>query len=257
MFRIVLNSMFRSQTFILTFIVIFMSSGNSSFAQIGDLFEIGNEDVNDQYWIDLIPHFRISDKVEFYGDASFRYRDNGERLITTIRPSIRWQVGPILSLHGGLGLFYNIYTDDEIDNVLEIRPWQGARVAWPDLGPLLFKHYFRLEQRYYPSLDNLLAYRGRYRIGAKIPINKKVVQEGAVFIPIAYEWLGTSDDDFDVIWASETRLTTGVGWVWNKEWQLEFEFMYWWTKELPSSDFRAQERVFRLKLIKEGWVFGE
>jgi len=227
---------------------------------LGSLFPFSTDaqedsKLNNQYWFDLIPHFRISDKLEFYGDASFRIRDEGERKILTVRPSLRWQVSPVFSIHGGLGMFYNTYQSSE--NIMEIRPWQGLRISWPDIGPLQFKQYFRLEQRYYPSLENLLLHRVRYKIGAKMPLNKKVVQDKAIFIPFSFEWLGTADDDISVIWASESRLTVGAGYVLSSEWQIEFEFMYWWSKNSPGDVFEVTDRVFRVKFIKNGWVFGE
>ena len=215
------------------------------------------EGLYNQYWLDIIPHFRISDKLEFYGDGSIRALEEGNRKIVTIRPSLRFQVGPILSIHAGIGLFYNHLTDT--DHYLEIRPFEAIRIGWPNIGPLKFKHYIRFEQRYFnfPNYENELLHRGRYRIKAKMPLNKKTVQQKTLYIPFSFEWLATANDEISVIWASQSRAMLGVGYILNETWMFEFEYMHLWSKDLPSEQFQASDQVFRLKFLKSGWILGE
>jgi hypothetical protein len=214
-------------------------------------------EISNQYWVDVIPHFRISDSFEFYGDGSFRVGDEGSRKIYTIRPSIKFQTTPIVSFHLGLGLFYNHF--NETENYFELRPSEGIRLSWPDIGSLHFKHYLRFEQRYFSNNkeDNFFLHRSRYKIKAKVPLNKKVVQEGAIYIPFSFELLGTADEEISIVWVSESRLMLGIGYSFNEKWIVEFEYMYWWSKNLPSDVFEPSTQVFRLKFIKDGWLLGE
>ena len=216
------------------------------------------KDINNQYWIDFIPHFGISDAFEFYGDATFRISDNGNHKKYGIRPSIKLQASPIFSIHLGLGLFYNALSDT--NNILEIRPWEGLRIGWPNINGLNFKHYLRIEQRAYiyeGDEQKLFLHRARYKLKIKVPLNKKVVQDKTVYLPLAYEWLATADDEFETMWASQSRGTAGIGYVFNKKWIFEFEYMHWWSKNTPNASFEATDQIFRLRLLRNGWTLGE
>ena len=183
--------------------------------------------------------------------------EDGNRKVLTIRPSLRFQVGPIVSVHAGVGLFYNRF--DDASNFLEIRPFEALRIGWPNIGPLNFKHYFRLEQRYfnYSESENELLHRSRYSLSAKLPLNNKVVQNKTLYLPFSYEWLATAEDDLSVIWASQSRAMLGIGYIFNKTWMIEFEYMYWWSKDLPNDQLQASDQVFRLRILKSGWILGE
>lgn len=231
--------------------VICCISSNRVKAQSEDYF-------TNTYWIDFIPHARISNAFEFYGDVSLRSTDNGNQQIYTIRPSIKYQAFPAVSFHIGIGLFY--YNNLDTTNVLETRPWEGIRIGWPNIGRFKFKQYFRLEQRYFDYIDDsyvLFYNRGRFLSQVKIPLNKKTIEPGAFYIPLGFEWLATTEQDLKIIWASQTRLIAGLGYILNDKWQIDFEYMYWWEKETPSDNLEPSNQIFRLKIQKNGWVSGE
>lgn len=224
-----------------------------SFTQVNS----DQQEISNQFWLDVIPHFELGENFEFYGDGSIRLTPVDQRTTLMIRPSIRWQFNPYLALHGGVGLFYNDFQEDT--NSLEIRPWQAVRIGYPDFWRLKFKHYVRLEQRLFlnEGSENDFLHRLRYQIKAKLPINKPYVAEKTVYVPFAYEWLGSANDGLDNLWASQSRAMVGLGYVYSEKWIIEFEYMYWWSRDLPSSAFASSDQIFRLKILKSGWIFDE
>ena len=48
--------------------------------------------------------------------------------------------------HAGIGFFYTINIDDT--NRLEIRPYQGYKLRWPNFSMLNVQNYVRLEERF-------------------------------------------------------------------------------------------------------------
>ena len=95
-------------------IVLLLTGALSSRAQ--------EEIVDHQLWFDVIPHFEINNRLEYYGDMSYRTSTIGDKFRRFVmRPSIRYHWTYELDLIGGLGLFL---TWDQTDyNTVELRPY--------------------------------------------------------------------------------------------------------------------------------------
>ena len=62
------------------------------------------EIVDNQLWIDVIPHFEINERMEFYGDGSYRTSVSGEEFRKIVlRPSIRYHWAYEIDLIGEIG----------------------------------------------------------------------------------------------------------------------------------------------------------
>lgn len=223
------------------------------------LLVIGQDEgvnVGNQYWFDFEPHYRISDPFEFYGDLSLRISRGGTMKTYLVRPSFKYHVLSELSLHAGIGFFMN---DLEEFNYQEVRPWQGIRLGWPNIGPLNFKHYFRLEQRifYFPEEQKDFFIRGRYMIKAKLPLNAKALSNNVLYIPFSFEILGIYDEEFYLIYGNQIRCMMGLGYVFNRKWNIEFEYSRWNNKNSVNESFQASDNIFRLRVFRNGWIVGE
>jgi hypothetical protein len=124
---------------------------------------------DEQLWIDIYPHFYVSEKFEYFGDAGYRtvLNQNSWHWIYA-RPSLRYHLGKNWEVHGGIGFFYVI--KKEVSDRFEIRPWQGIEFSWPRFSNLGFKHYIRFEQRISFQTDDWssgLSLRLRYKISGK------------------------------------------------------------------------------------------
>ena len=88
------------------------------------------EIIDHQLWFDIITHFEINNRLEYFGDMSYRTslnRDKIRRLM--VRPSIRYHWTYELDVIAGLGI--NGTWDTNNYNTVEIRPYQGLRLNWP------------------------------------------------------------------------------------------------------------------------------
>ena len=78
-------------------------------------------------WTDLATVVNISDRFRYDGDYGLRgvVTDDNWTLFY-LRPSVRYRPQPWLTLHGGVGLFYNILPDSDLP---ELRPFVGGSTS--------------------------------------------------------------------------------------------------------------------------------
>jgi hypothetical protein len=96
-------------------------------------------------WTDAATIYHFDEHWRYDGDYGLRGVLTGEHwTLLYLRPSVRYQARPWLSLHGGLALFYNFF--DTID-LPELRPHLGLRVLYWLPRRFEVSNYFRLEYR--------------------------------------------------------------------------------------------------------------
>ncbi|MCH7548964.1 MAG: DUF2490 domain-containing protein, partial [Candidatus Krumholzibacteriota bacterium] len=172
-----------------------------------------------QVWADYHLHYFRNRTVEYYGDGGLRFL-TGEFSWAQgyVRPSVRFHNFQHFDLHLGLGVFYTY--NEGISDELEVRPWQGVRARWPSLGPLVFSHYVRLEERISAetgSRDLSLALRLRYKLGTRIPIKKAFHHHDLdpLYIPISGEVFLDVGDNIELLFRDQARFDTGLGFIFN------------------------------------------
>jgi len=217
------------------------------------IYAQGDESVTEQLWIDIIPHFGINQRLEYYGDASLRIVFEENTTYTMVaRPSVVYHLNPIVELRGGLGFFYTIVENSR--NQLELRPWQGVRIHWPTLGPIGIKHYIKLEERLLWETelwDFDLALRFRYKLGGRIPFNESRKFYLSLF---GEAFVNFGGEDVELL-RDRMRGYFGLGHKLNDTWTVELEFMLQRSRSNEIEDFDVSGHIFRLKLVKDGWVW--
>jgi hypothetical protein len=212
-----------------------------------------NEATTEQLWVDFIPHFKVNEKLEFYGDASIRVIFEEQRIYTFIaRPSVRYHLNSIVELQGGMGFFYSIIGD--ITNQLELRPWQGIRIHWPTFGRIGIKHALKLEERLIwetETWDFDPALRFRYKLGGRIPFN----ESRSFYLSLFGEAFASAGGESISILRNRMRGYFGFGYKRNDAWTVELEFMLQRSRSNAIEDFSVSDRIFRLKVLKNGWVW--
>jgi hypothetical protein len=217
------------------------------------IYAQGNESVTEQLWVDVIPHFAINERLEYYGDASLRivFEENTAYTMV-VRPSVFYRLNPTVELRGGLGFFYTIIENNI--NQLEIRPWQGVRIHWPTLGPIGIKHYLKLEERLLWETevwDFDPAFRFRYKLGGRIPFN----ESRKFYLSLFGEAFVNFGLDDVALLRDRMRGYIGLGHQINDTWTMELEFMLQRSRSNEIEDFDVSGHIFRLKLVKDGWVW--
>jgi hypothetical protein len=219
----------------------------------------GQEDIIDhQVWIDFIPHFEINDQWEFYGDGSFRTSTSGSKFNRLmLRPSVRYHWTYELDLIGGLGFTLTWEQDDY--NTFELRPYQGIRLNWPKIWRMNFKFRGLVEERliwnnneqFDPNL------RLRLRVKTNFPINKPSMGYKVVYIPMSYEVFGNVGPEVVERFRNQSRAEIGLGYVFSEKWNGEFKVAFQRSRSTSEDDLILSDRIFRFKLIMNGWIFGE
>lgn len=216
------------------------------------------EIVDNQLWFDVVPHFEINERAEFYGDGSYRTSISGDKFNRLmVRPSIRFHWTYELDLIGGLGL---ILTGEEEDyKTVELRPYQGIRLNWPKIWRMNFKFRGLIEERLIWNNNNEFDpnLRLRLRIKTNLPINKPSMDYKAVYIPLSYEVFGNVGPAVVERYQNQSRAKIGLGYVFSEKWMGEFEFAAQRSRSTSDDDSILYDRIFRFKLIMNGWIFGE
>ena len=226
---------------------------------IWNLPTYGQEEIIDhQLWFDVMPHFEINNRLEFYGDGSYRTSTTGDKFRRfVLRPSIRYHWTYELDLLAGLGGFL---TWEEKDyNTIELRPYQGVRLNWPKIWRMNFKHRGIVEERllwnnqgdFDPNL------RFRYRIKTKLPLNKQSMQYNTLYIPMSYEIFANVGPEEVERFHNKARANVGLGYVFSEKWIGEFEITFQRSRSTKTDELILSDRIFRFKLIMNGWIFGE
>jgi len=212
-------------------------------------------DTTTQIWTDYHLHYYRSENVEYYGDAGARFlSENSNWLKVYARPTLRFHNFHDfrrVDLHLGIGVFYT-YQKNSPD-VVEIRPWQGIRLQWPDLGLVTLTNYFRVEERFSSEAgqhDYSAALRLRYRLGTMVPIKRAIHRHefDPVYMPVSAEVFYDFGDQIDRFFRDEARFSAGLGYVWSNRWVFEFDFTYELSSSGETSDLSTDTCIFRLQV---------
>lgn len=149
------------------------------------------QESNWQTWLDYTQQNRLNNHWKYIGDygARWEYGDvNSSWKRLHARPGVSFQKKALYELNGGL-LFSYTYSSEQTS--FEFRPWQGVKLHWPNIKRVRMTQYLRTEQRQSWALNEDLSnfvFKLRYQIGARIPINDKVVSVKTFFVDLRYEW---------------------------------------------------------------------
>ena len=144
-------------------------------------FLVGQDElkVNHQLWGEYNPSYQLDDKIILSSPIGVGTIFDDDWSQFYLKPSVRFNLNRTLEFRGGVGV-YRTWRGDKSDR-LEIRPWQGIKLNWPQLGLMRFYHYVRIEQRvsfliddYERSYDTRL----RYKVGFKRRIDNQWQLEG-------------------------------------------------------------------------------
>ncbi len=183
----------------------------------------------DQIWLDINPQRYLTENTKIYSDIGFRKEINSAdwyRLI--VRPSIAHAFYEGVEVRGGLGFFYtrNLSIDEEnIDNLLEIRPFQGLKFTHDVVKELKFSYYFRLAEQFvfntqtWESLNSL-----RIRLQLQAMYQFSTFRTENVKGLVSYERFRTVLGSFEN--ATSSRVVLGLEYNYNKDQKLRVETIW-------------------------------
>ena len=140
-----------------------------------------------QLWLDYDHQNKLNSNWKMYSDYGFRVQfDEWTRFHA--RTAAIYKPSTLFDYRAGLGLFYLNYR--VTDNVMEVRPWQGIKAAWPNWNRFRFTQYARLEERIVFDLEspeNDFTLKFRYKLAINFPINNNTISVGTFYIPASAE----------------------------------------------------------------------
>lgn len=166
-----------------------------------------------------------------------------------INPQLMFNIGSVIEFIPGVQFQY--IHDPAYLNSAEIRTWQGVRLHWPNIGRVMFEHYYRFEQRFFfleGKSDGDLGLRSRYRLDARVPINNKMITENTFYIDLRSELYFPHDKEVVELYADNIRAGFNVGYNQNAKWRYHFTFLIDHTKSNINDSRTKDNYIFSLTL---------
>ena len=222
-----------------------------------------NNTLTEQVWLDYNISYSLSEKVNVYGDIGVRTIIPNAWYRYVIRPSISYRLPkrflPSLyhnsTLHGGVGFFYTHNLTES--NRLEIRPFQGFKLTWPNRPRINIRHYVRLEERFdiaTTNWDNTFGIRLRYQAEMVLFLKGDWFSfNNGFYLPIGLElfWNLKGVKQFN----DAVRVMPGIGREFSPNWKAELQMGYFYTRNTVEDVFGTNDIVFRIrvyhKLVRE------
>ena len=218
--------------------------------------DVEDKSTTTQIWLDYNPVFYLSEKVDLYGDIGARTVFPNEWYRFIVGPSVRYQRPKLIfkklyykeELHFGIRFFFT--ANKSFPNRLEIRPFQGYKLYWPNRSRIVLQHYVRLEERFDIELPNWINTFGlRVRYMAELILKFKgdwlSFNEG-LYLPISIElfWNLKEAQQFNDV----VRITPGIGYEISPIWRAEFDLSYHYTRNTVEDNFATNDIVFRFRV---------
>lgn len=217
---------------------------------------LSNYSVTDQFWLDYNPNYAFGEKLIFYGKIGARVIFPHEWNRYVLRAAVKYKLPKPFyqdlywnaELHTGLGLYFTNNLTEV--NRLEIRPYQGFKLAWPNRKYIKIHHFVRLEERFdlqTNNWDNTFGLRVRYEAELTLRFTGKFIDFNKNFyMPIGIElfWNLVGVKQFN----DAVRITPGIGYSFSPVWRGEFQFGYHYTRNTVEDVFATNDLVFRFRV---------
>ena len=230
-------------------LMVFMAKG--IFAQNN----LSDNNLTNQLWISYDMSYKSSELTEISSEFGFKtiWPEVWKRYY--IKPTIKFNIPKFMfkklkykeSLSAGVGIYY---TDNSFEeNRLEIRPYQGYLLDWPNWTHLRLRHYLRLEERFDLNTSNWVntfGLRLRYLLGLTIKLQGDIVPEAkGIYIPFSMEffWNIVGVRQFNDVY----RTSAGIGSNLSKKLRMEVRFGYQYLRNTTTEDFQTNDLIYQVR----------
>ena len=241
----------RSIVLLLCLMVVLFLSSHSARAQ-----ESSSSIVTNQIWIDFNPSYKISESFDLYTKIGAK----------TIIPKVwnKFYASGEVSYHipkfmfnklmyrekvyVGVDLYYIYFTEEP--DIIEISPYQGYTLSWPNRKRIILKHNVELGQRFQWDVK----YRN-YSFGLKLSYEASLIfkfhgdvwEYGKGFylaVSAKFWWNLIATTVFNDV----MRITPGIGYEINPKWKTAFYLGYNYTRNLTVEKFHTNNIIYRLRV---------
>jgi len=139
-----------------------------------------------------------------------------------LRPRAIIELTGLVDFHPAVDFRYSVHPG--LLNTFELRTWQGVSLHWPDVGRVMFDHFYRFEQRFYWTegiRDEEIGLRSRYRLRMQVPFNNRIITDHTYFMALRGEVFIPHDKEIEELFASLLRIGMNIGYNQNSKWRYQ------------------------------------
>jgi hypothetical protein len=210
----------------------------------------GDKSIENQAWGMMFLNWKMNEKWFYNQDIALMHSFATPAFNRFFfRSQFNYKLSKITSLHGGLIYIYTFH--ENLNDAIELRPWVGAQLQWPNFGRFGFLHYLRFEQRFRHTMgveewDN--DFRIRYRLMTNVPLNHKSMTDKTIYAQLAYEFYSnTFDVDIRFAFADIHRVDGGFGYWQNFSNRYELNLIAFHSRESSKESYALSSLVLFLK----------
>jgi hypothetical protein len=218
-----------------------------------------SDDVTQQIWLDYNPQWDLNESYTLYSSFGGRTIIPHSWTKAYITAAVRFAPETLFNifnksqqqLHGGFSVFYTL--NENNPNQIELRPFEGYKISWPDVDRVQFTHFFRLEERFIFTTgesDFDFELRARYKIEAIFHKTNHLVDfANGFYFPISVEFLINlySTEEFN----DGIRITPGLGYSSESNlWKFQFDLTYQYADKAEAGSFTKNTIIYRLRFYQ-------
>lgn len=179
-----------------------------------------------QIWADLFLQHTLNKDFRFLFHTNYKHlMDDRKWDQYMIRPTLVYTMNDYIYFQGGIQA---LYTDQGRLNKLEIRPWLGVNVFYPNFGRIHINHFIRLEKRFFfqnIGEKDVSSLRFRYAIMTNVPLNHPGMQPETVYLLPNVEFLSDVWGENVERFIASTRYSLGLGYQIDDKMRYEAIYM--------------------------------
>ena len=215
-----------------------------------------NSIVTNQVWVDFNPRYKISDRFTLagkvgakaiYPKAWYKFYTSAEVAYSIPKFMLR-KLKYKEKVYLGVDFYYVFFT--ELPDVIEISPYQGYTLTWPNRKRLDIRHNVELGERFQWDVQDW-----NYSFGLKVSYEASLTFKfqgdlwsyGKGFYLSAsakFWWNLISTTVFNDV----VRITPGIGYEINPKWKTAFYIGYNYTRNLTIDNFHANNIIYRFRV---------
>lgn len=212
--------------------------------------------VTNQLWFDFNPLYKISENFDFRGRIGTKVISpySWYKIYTTAEfnywiPKLMFKkIKYNEKVYAGVDFYYVFFT--ELPNVMEISPYQGYTLSWPNRKRVSVRHNVELGERFQWDVQDW-----NYSFGLKISYQASLVYkfQGDLWkyskgfyltVSAKFWWNLISTTVFNDV----VRITPGIGYQVNPKWKTAFYIGYNYTRNLTIEKFYTNNIIYRFRV---------
>ena len=209
-----------------------------------------------QFWFDYNQKWQLSERVSIGGPIGIKTISTDAWNRYYIKPELVYKMPKMMlkklkyneELRGGIEFYYN-QNRNGVD-VIEITPFQGYSLTWPNRKRLAIRHYLKLRERF--QLDtkdwhNKFGLKLSYELSFTFKFHGEVWQYGnGFYLPVSLKFYWNLIDA--AVFNNVFRITPGLGYQFSKEWKAAFLIGYNRTRNGVDEQFQTNDIIYRLRI---------